>query len=633
MDAMRYRRAVLAWCVISVCAATAWAQTPVSYRLSFPAPEHRWMQVEVTFPDVPPGPLQVRMSRTSPGRYALHEFAKNVFDVQVRDGKGTALTPARPDLHQWTIAGHDGTVVIRYRVFGDRTDGTYLSVDATHAHINMPAALMWARGFETRAARVRFEPPAGKPWRVATQLYPTSDPLTFTAPNVHYLMDSPSEFSAFTLRTFRVPSTPAHADQERAPTFRIALHHDGTDAEADAFARDAERIVREARAIFGEFPQYENHTYTFLSDYLPWANGDGMEHRNSTVLSSSSALRNPRQRTGLLSTVAHEFFHSWNMERIRARDLEPFNFEEADVSGELWLGEGFTSYYDDLITRRANLMPLDQTLASFAGTINAITFSPARQLRTAEDMSRLAPFVDAATSIDRTYWDNTFISYYTYGAALGLALDLSLRERSNGQTSLDTFMKALWVRHGRPGQKEPGLVATPYTMDDLKTVLGEVSGDRAFAMAFFSNYIQGHEVADYAALLGPAGLVLRKKNPGAATLGSTPLTFSGGGARVGDAVVIDSPLYKAGLDRDDLIVSIAGTRVTTEDTFNQVLGQQRPDTKVPIRFVRRSGETINGTIVIEEDPTLEIVTIEQSGGTLSEAQKRFRDDWLGRKQP
>ena len=129
-----------------LCGATAaWAQAPVEYRLSFPEPEHRWMQVEVTFREVPPGPLHVRMSRTSPGRYALHEFAKNVFDVRLRDGKGTALTPERPDLHQWDVGGHDGTVVVSYRVFGDRIDGTYLAVDSTHAHMNMPATLMWAR--------------------------------------------------------------------------------------------------------------------------------------------------------------------------------------------------------------------------------------------------------------------------------------------------------------------------------------------------------------------------------------------------------------------------------------------------------------------------------------------------------
>ncbi|MGH9176115.1 MAG: M61 family metallopeptidase, partial [Vicinamibacterales bacterium] len=336
----------------------AFAQAPVSYRISLPAPEHRWMQVEVTFTEIPAGPLQVRMSRTSPGRYALHEFSKNVFDVRVRDGKGTALAPTRPDLHQWDIAGHDGTVVITYRIFGDRTDGTYLSIDTTHAHLNIPASLMWARGLQNRPARVTFEQPTGRAWRVSTQLYPTNDPLTFTAPNFHYLMDSPIEFSSHTMRTFSV-SNPASPGA--APTFRVALHHEGTDAEADIFAKDTERIVREAMAIFGEFPQFENGTYTFLADYLSWASGDGMEHRNSTVLSSSGALRNPSQRTGLLGTVAHEFFHAWNMERIRARDLEPFDFEEADVSGELWLGEGFTSYYDDLIMRRTGLAPLEQT--------------------------------------------------------------------------------------------------------------------------------------------------------------------------------------------------------------------------------------------------------------------------------
>ena len=119
------------------------------------------MQVEVVFPDVPPGALQVRMSRTSPGRYALHEFSKNVYEVAVTDGAGRTIAPSRPNLHQWDIAGDDGTVRVRYRVFGDRVDGTYLGVDATHAHINMPASLMWARGLDCRPARVTFERPAG----------------------------------------------------------------------------------------------------------------------------------------------------------------------------------------------------------------------------------------------------------------------------------------------------------------------------------------------------------------------------------------------------------------------------------------------------------------------------------------
>src|SRR5262245_15696362 len=153
---MIVRRIAASVALVLVCAAVSAAQAPVSYRVSFPAPEHRWMQVEATFSEVPrTGPLQLRMSRTSPGRYALHEFAKNVYDVQIRDGAGKALTPTRPDLHQWDVAGHDGTVIVTYRVFGDRTDGTYLSVDASHAHMNMPASLMWARGFEMRPVRIQ----------------------------------------------------------------------------------------------------------------------------------------------------------------------------------------------------------------------------------------------------------------------------------------------------------------------------------------------------------------------------------------------------------------------------------------------------------------------------------------------
>ena len=622
---------VFAIAIVLINVATSFAQAPVDYRLSFPAPEHRWMQVEVTFTEIPPGPLHVRMSRTSPGRYALHEFSKNVFDVKMRDGKGTPLTPTRPDLHQWTVAGHDSTVVITYRVFGDRIDGTYLSVDATHAHMNIPATLMWARGFEDRAARVRLEQPAGRRWRVSTQLYATSDELTFTAPNFHYLMDSPIEFSDHIVQTFSVPD-PGSATV--SPTFRVALHHDGTPAEAGVFAKDIERIVREAVAIFGEFPRFENDIYTFLSDYLPWASGDGMEHRNSTVLSGAGALRNPGQRTGMLGTVAHEFFHAWNMERIRSRDLEPFNFEEADVSGELWLGEGFTSYYDDLIIRRTGLAPLEQTLNSFASIIDAVTTSPARKFRSAEEMSRLAPFVDAAAAVDRTAWENTFISYYTFGAALGLALDLSLRDRSDGRTTLDTYMRALWARHGRPGQKTPGMVATPYTTDDLKAVLAEVSGDPQFAQTFFARYIQGHDVVDYGPLLARAGLTLKKRNPGAAFFnGSQQLNFEGGGgARVTAQVPFDSWMYKAGIERDDLIISIDDVKLTTAAALEELLGRHKPGDQVRIRFVRRGGETLNGILVLEADPRFELVPVEQAGGTLTDAQKEFREQWLATRQ-
>jgi predicted metalloprotease with PDZ domain len=604
-------------------AATASAQSPIEYELSFPSPEHRWMLVEAKFPQVPAGPLQVRMARTSPGRYALHEFAKNVFEVNVTNGKGQPLTPARPNLHQWDVTGHDGTVVVTYKIYGDRTDGTYLGIDSMHAHINIPAALMFARGWFDRPARVTFVQPAGKNWKVATQLYPTADPLVFTAPNLYYLMDSPTDFSAFTMRTFTVE------EAGKGPTFRIALTHDGTEAEADAFAKDVERIVREAKYVFGEYPQYENNTYTFLSVYLPWANGDGMEHRNSTSVTGSGALRNPSQRQGILGTVSHEFFHCWNMERIRSKGIEPFDFEEADVSEDLWLGEGFTNYYDGLIMERAGVQPLDQFLGDLAGIINQMTLGPGRKIRSAIEMSRLAPFVDAAASIDRTAFPNTFISYYTYGSAIAFGLDLTLRDRTDNRLTLDTYMQALWENYGKPGQKAPpGIVATPYTRDGLKAALANVAGDPDFAQNFFDHYIEGRELVDYAKLLTRAGLVARRRSAGKPWLGQVQWQPGGSALRVAGLVPFDAPIYKAGVAQDDQVVALDGSDLTSTASLDEALGRHKPGDAVPIRFVRRSGEAVTATVTLEEDPRVEVVAMEQTGGTLTPAQQKFRDDWL-----
>jgi predicted metalloprotease with PDZ domain len=616
-------------------AVPAWAQGPaVEYTLSFPAPAHRWMQVEIRFPNVPAGPLEVRMARTSPGRYALHEFAKNVFDVRAVNGRGQAISAARPDPHQWTFAAHDGTVVVSYKVFGDRTDGTYLGINDVHAHINAPAALMFARGWFERPARVRLMPPAGKPWRVATQLFPTADPLVFTAPNLHYLLDSPIDFSNFTLREFTVDD--GRKRNGPPPTIRIALTHDGTDAEADAYARDVERIVRETIPIFGELPDFETNTYTFLATYLPWASGDGMEHRNSTSLTSAGALRNPQQRQGLLGTVSHEFFHAWSMERIRSAGVEPFDFEQADMSDDLWLGEGFTSYFDSLILHRAGLLSLDAFANELAGAINAVTLGPGRQFRSPVDMSRLAPFVDAAASIDRTAWPNLFISYYTYGSVLGLGLDLSLRDRSDGTVSgtvtADRFMSALWATFGRPGQKAPGKVSTTYTIDGLKESLAKVSGDRAFTNDFFGKFVEGREMMDYPRLLARAGLVLRKRAAGSAFAGQVNLQPGGSALRVAGLVPWESPLYKAGVAQDDQLVSLGGVALSSAASWTEALARHQPGASVALRFVRRSGEAVDATIVLEEDPRMALIPVEKTGGTLTADQQRFRESWLGSQQ-
>jgi predicted metalloprotease with PDZ domain len=383
---------------------------PVRYRVTFPEPQHRWMQVEATFAAVGDGTLELRMSRSSPGRYSLHDFAKNVYDVHAVGAGGREILPARPDPYGWNVAGHGGSVTVRYKVFGDRVDGTYLAIDPTHAHINMPAAMMWAHGLQNRAVSLTLERPAGTNWQVATQLFEDRSSaapgvFAFTAPNLQYFMDSPVEFGQVAIREFTVNGS----------RFRFALHHTGTDAELDGFAKDVERVVREQGAIYGEYPAYEPGHYTFLADYLPWADGDGMEHRNSTVISGRGSIARDGRR--LLGTVAHEFFHGWNVERIRPKGLEPFDFDRANLSGELWLAEGFTEYYGPLSLQRAGLTDAAALARTLTGLVESVR-SDGRLVRSAEQMSQMAPFIDGGRTMDRTNWSNTVISYYPFGGAI-----------------------------------------------------------------------------------------------------------------------------------------------------------------------------------------------------------------------
>jgi predicted metalloprotease with PDZ domain len=591
-------------------AARAQTRDTVLYEIQFPNAIHHEARITATFSGLPAGPLEMRMSRSSPGRYALHEFAKNLYSVSATDGGGRPLTLTRPDPYGWNAAGHDGTVKVTYTLFADRGDGTYAGVDRSHAHLNMPATFMWAHGLQKRPIRVTFRPPPGSNWRVATQLAPTREPFTFTAPDMDYFMDSPTEVSDFKLREWPVTSN------GKTYTIRLTVHDPGSEADVDGFAEMAKKVVAEEAAAYGEFPDYDFGTYTFVACYGPQASGDGMEHRNSTSITSTSTLA--RNSAGLLNTLSHEYFHSWNMERIRSAAIEPFDFERANMSGELWFGEGFTQYYTSLIIRRAGLSDDNAYIRGLSGTINAVVNGTGRMYNSPVEMSRLAPFTDAAVSIDPTNLSNVFISYYTWGAAIALGLDMTLRTRFD--MTLDDYMRAMWQKHGKPFR--------PYTLDDLRTVLGELTGDRAFADDFFARYASGRDVVDYTALLANAGVLVRKANPGKASLGQAFLQVQNGRVVVARGTAVGTPWYEAGLDAGDQIVMLDGNTIGATDQIAEISGRHGPGDTVPIRFVSR-GRTIDASITFAEDARLEVVPYESAGMQLTDAMRRFRAGWLG----
>jgi predicted metalloprotease with PDZ domain len=606
---MRFVLTVISIC-LSLLPAAVSAQRSVKYKISFPNIAHHEAEVSATFGGIPAGKvLEVRMSRSSPGRYALHEFAKNVYNVKAFDGTGKQLSIGRPNEHQWNVGGHNGTVRLTYTLFADHADGTYSAFDISHAHIQMPATFMFARTFDDAPITITFDV-ADTTWKIATQLEPTSSPATFTSKSgLQYFMDSPTEMSNHARRDW------TETDNGRPVQFRMAVHSLANDAQIDSFHTLVKRIVQEEHAVFGEYPKYDVGYYTFEMDYLPWVFGDGMEHRNSTTISG----RQPLEGAGIArntGTVAHEYFHSWNMERIRSRAIEPFNFEQANMSRELWFGEGFTSYYDSLIRKRAGILSLEDFVADQGNNVSAVLNSPGRNVFSAVEMSMQAPFVDAAVSIDATNRPNTFISYYNYGKFIGLGLDLTLRTRFH--KSLDDYMRAMWLKHGKP--------EIPYTMDDLRTVLGSLAGNQAFANDYFARYITGHEAPDYETLLGKAGLLLRKR-AGEPLLTSARLTFDNGEWRIASNTIVGDPLYKAGIDTGDRIITIDGKSIATASEARTFLDAHKPGDVVHVTVEQR-GITQNVPVTLAELNDLEVVTYESAGLPVTAEMRALRAEWL-----
>lgn len=611
------RAAAIALCAcVSADAVTGQRNDTIRYDVSFPAASRHEGEISVEYTNLPAAPLELRMSRSSPGRYALHEFAKNVYNVRAVDGAGRELDVTRPNPHQWNVAGHDGTVRVTYTLFADHADGTYTGIDLTHAHMNMPATFMWARNTGDRPIAITFRVPAGSGWRAATQLKPTADASRYVAPHLQYFLDSPTEISSFELREWPV--------DDGAQTIRIAMHHLGTDAQLDEYVAHTQRIVEEQTAVFGELPDFDYDTYTFIADYLPWVRGDGMEHRNSTILTSTGSLEN---MIGLLGTVAHEFFHAWNVERIRPASLEPFAFEEANMSEALWFAEGFTSYYGPLSLRRAGVYDDARYTAGLNGTLNTIMNAPGRGFFSPVEMSMQAPFVDAATSVDAQNRANTFISYYTWGAGIGLALDLEIRARYDG-LSLDDFMRAMWQKFGVHEQNFTP--QRPYTLDDLRTTLGETVRDTTFANDFFRRFITGREAPDYTSLLARAGILVRPARPGTATIGTPRLTVRDDAVIVTAPVLVGTALYEAGVSTGDRIVALDGRPINSEDTVTVIVAEKRPGDAIEITFEQR-GVQRTASVRAGEDPTLEVVLYENAGMELTEGMRQFRSAWLAAK--
>ncbi len=583
----------------------------IRYEMSCPNAAHHEAEISLIASNIPSNPAIFKMSRSSPGRYATHEFGKNVYNVKAYDEKGNSLTINRIDGDIYQVPKHRGYVKITYTLYANYPDGTYSGIDVTNWHLNMPSAFMWLKGMDNVPIEIQFNIPKGKNWKIATQLKPTSDLTTFTASGLQYFMDSPTKIGDLIFKEWTVKNK-----DNKNYTFRLALEAAATDSGANVYSQRLQRIVLEEQAVFGEVPAYDYGMYTFITSINPYVKGDGMEHRNSTMISIPTEFNTE----GVMDDVfAHEFFHCWNVERIRPKTIEPFNFEKSNMSNELWIAEGFTQYYGQLFMVRSGFMAdtayaqvIDNAVFTKTNTIGARDYSPI-------DASRHAVFVDAGIALDKTNYPNIFTSYYAYGAAIAMALDLELRWYF--KSSLDEYMQLLWQKHGKS--------ETPYTVADLQNILGQLTKNATFSDVFFKKYVYGHDAIDFKRLLVPAGFVVKKIKEGKAWMGGR-FVNTDEGVKVEQNTTKEAPAYEAGLDIEDIVLKLDGKLIKKQEEIYAIIDAHKPGDVISIVYKHRNKEQTTQVKLIE-NPYFSVETYESNGKPITAEIAAFRKNWLGSK--
>jgi predicted metalloprotease with PDZ domain len=491
----------------------------VAYTISMREPASHLFEVRVDVTGVEGADhLDFQMPRWSPGRYAVFDFAKNVQEARATvycpPGamcKQAPMTLTRLDTQTWRVAAESAqgapppltSVTFAYKVFADDLSGTFSQLDRRHANFNGGSVFVYVVGHKQDAATLKVEAPAG--WKVINGRSTRPEQTEFGFPNYDELIDTPTEVAPdFTVQTFEVGGK----------LYRVVVHSFGDEGgRRDELVKAVEQVVR-AEVATVEPPEFEQ--YTFLFHFDPTARrGDGMEHLNSTQIVETGPLSDREVLRGAIGAAAHEFFHVWNVKRLRPAGLGPWDFTRPVVTQGLWIAEGFTNYYGKLSLRRAGLWDDDALLKSYAGTIGYVETLPGSRLTSAVESSVLAPFIDRATTDQRTNMQNTLVSYYPKGETLAFALDLLIRGRSKGRTSLDEVMRRAYEEFYLKSPNDSYyLKGRGYTLEEFQRLASRAAG---FDLSdFFRRHVYGVEPPPYDEALSYVGLrLVRAQGPSA----------------------------------------------------------------------------------------------------------------------
>jgi predicted metalloprotease with PDZ domain len=587
--------------------------SPLKYELAFEHPNTHLMDVTVQAVDLHGATVEFAMPDWAPGSYNIENYAANIqrFRAAAADGKPLAWRKIDSQTWQIDLAGA-ASVTISYQVFANTLQNNVAQYNERHAFIGGPSVWMYLVNGKERPVELSVAVPSG--WRIATGMEHTSD-HTFRAADYNWFADAPLEISDFAEKDFEVLGT----------TYHVIVHDVENKRDFTKFANDLQKAVATTvpmfQAVTGTAQAAPFKDYYFIFHVWP-KSGGGLEHLNSTQINfgtdwdSNEPVPGMGTQYGLkLFVAAHEFFHAWNVKRLRPLPLGPFDYTQMVHTPSLWISEGLTSYYGALNLERSGLITPQQYLDGIAQLITKFEGRPGRAERSIEDTSWDTWWSYQNEIAQANNLANTNYSYYDGGQIMGHILDFAIRQDTNNRKSLDDWMRLLYSRYALP---KPG-----FKPEDAIRAANEIAGTEISDL--FQRYISGKEPIPYEQYFAYAGIEVTKKL-------DTEKSWTGLDLKKGDDgraqirnIVPGSPADNGGLDRDDVIFAVDGRAVDSEGLSAQ-LASHKPGDNIRLTALRL-GEFQEFPVTLATSPYPSYALKPMDNQT--EKQKAIYNAWLG----
>lgn len=569
---------VLTWLCVFSTVSLSWAQNyQTTYELSMPQPQTHYFHVRMTVRNLQNSALlpnkeqlTLKMPVWTPGSYLVREFAKNVDQLTAKSG--TRVLPVRKtNKNTWQIALQGSNeVVIEYDVYAFELSVRTSFIDDSHGYVNGASVFVYVPQLVNTPMEVRIKP--YEKWSTVSTAMKSIGKWHYEVPDYDLLVDSPIEIGNHVVIPFEAMGIP----HEIAMYSLEPLVYDKED-----LIKKYKAVVEGAKSVVGEHPC---DRYLFIVHHLPGIGG-GLEHLFSTTCQTSpNVYQNPTSTKRFFSLIAHEYFHLWNVKRIRPIELGPFNYDTENYTTLLWVSEGFTSFYQNDILRRSNIISEKEFGDDLISSINQIENQPGQRIQSVAESSW-----DAWIKYYRPNENsnNTTVSYYTKGGVLGLLLNLEILGATRGEKSLDDVFKYLWKTYYVEAKRG-------FSEDEFQKAVETIAGKSM--KNFFTRYVYGTDIIPYNEFFAHAGVKLMDQNQGRNQVAFGVATRGKTVSRVDR----DSPAYLAGINVNDQLLKINGTDFTS--MTDALAGKKAGDIlKVELQ---RAGVKMTYDVVLTQDKSV-----------------------------